>query len=449
MSDDLAPPFRIEKSHDLDAPWALELRAQAEAALEKLAVPEAHEEIWRYTDIARLPRVDSLAVVSPDQPVSPMDSPAELPETFAGLLTYLESFGPRSALIINTDQGVVLAQSDAAGLKVAELERSPEATAAGSLVPTDQDLFTALNACHFNGGVHVTLDRAVRLADPVMVVHVMGDPGTAFYPRTLISISDLAELEVVEIFLAADNQAHEASRSDGEAATSLCASVVELAVGDGARLDHVGIQMLPSTTCFIGSQRATVGRDARLETGSAALGADVGRLRIEADLIGAGGEFNAYGLYVGDQARHIDFRTQQHHVAPNCKSKLLFRGCVGDRSSAIFSGLIRIEPEAANSDAHQASHYLILSPEARAASIPNLEILNHDVICGHATSGGPPGEDQIHYLATRGIDPSVAERMIIDGFFADVIGHLPVACARQPVLKEAMALLGAIREEAK
>ena len=122
----------------------------------------------------------------------------------------------------------------------------------------------------------------------------------------------------------------------------------------------------------------------------------------------------------------LDFRTFQNHSAPDTNSNLLFVGAVEDRARSIYSGLIRVGPEARGTDAQQTNRILKLSEEVWADSVPNLEIENNDVRCAHASSVGPIDEDHRFYLESRGVPPDVAERLIVEGFFGEVRGRLPV-----------------------
>ncbi|EQD34709.1 FeS assembly protein SufD, partial [mine drainage metagenome] len=130
--------------------------------------------------------------------------------------------------------------------------------------------------------------------------------------------------------------------------------------------------------------------------------------------------------YLGSGSQMHDMRTVQRHVAQRTTSNLLFVGAVGDRASAVYTGLIKIEPGAKRSDALQTNRNLILSEGARADSVPNLSIEENDVRCSHASSTGPVDPEQIYYLETRGIEPTEAKRLVVKGFFTDVLAKNPV-----------------------
>ena len=138
-------------------------------------------------------------------------------------------------------------------------------------------------------------------------------------------------------------------------------------------------------------------------------------------------------MYFGDHEQMLDFRTFQDHDAPHTRSDLLFKGAVEDHARSVYSGLIRLRPDAQKANAYQTNRNLVLSEGAGAESIPNLEIEANDVRCSHASTVGPIDDDQRYYLETRGIPPAEAERLIVLGFFDDVFHRLPVASLAGPL----------------
>jgi Fe-S cluster assembly protein SufD len=174
-------------------------------------------------------------------------------------------------------------------------------------------------------------------------------------------------------------------------------------------------------------QRSRVGRDATLRTSAVALGGEYARLRSEALLTGPGSASEMVAVYFGNETQMLDFRTLQDHDAHHTTSDLLFKGAVEDSARSVYSGLVRLRKTAQRANAAQTNRNLVLSEGAKADSIPNLEIEANDVRCSHASAVGPIDEDQLYYLESRGVPPEVAERLIVFGFFEDVIGRLPLA----------------------
>jgi len=176
---------------------------------------------------------------------------------------------------------------------------------------------------------------------------------------------------------------------------------------------------------MLGHQQAVGERDSTTQLATVALGGDYARMRTDARIAGQGGTTKQIGLYYADGTQMLDFRTLQDHDAPRTNSDLLFKGVVQDHAKSVYTGLIRIREHAKGSVAYQTNRNLTLSEGAWAESVPNLEIETNDVKCSHASAIGPVDEDQRFYLESRGIPPEVAERLIVLGFFDDVLAALP------------------------
>jgi Fe-S cluster assembly protein SufD len=174
----------------------------------------------------------------------------------------------------------------------------------------------------------------------------------------------------------------------------------------------------------------------------AAFGGEYARLRTECRLVGRGATANLVSLYFGDGHQMLDFRTFQDHRAEDTTSDLLFKGAVDDDSHSVYTGLIRVRPNARGTNAFQTNRNVKLSERAWAESVPNLEIETNDVRCSHASTVGPIDLDQRFYLESRGVPPEVAERLILTGFFDEVIERLPVPALAADLRRRVAAKLG-------
>ncbi len=172
---------------------------------------------------------------------------------------------------------------------------------------------------------------------------------------------------------------------------------------------------------------------ARSIAAAAGFGGDYTRLRSDCRLTGRGSSGDLLAIYFGDGDQMLDYRTFQDHRAPDTTSDLLFKGAVGGRSRSVYTGLIRVRKEGTNTNANQTNRNLKLSDEAWAESVPNLEIETNDVKCSHASAVGPIDEEQRFYLESRGVMPADAERLVLTGFFEEVIARLPIAGAAEPL----------------
>jgi Fe-S cluster assembly protein SufD len=172
------------------------------------------------------------------------------------------------------------------------------------------------------------------------------------------------------------------------------------------------------------------------------LGGRFSKTRVEASLVGPGASAELKGVYFASGEQFFDFHTLQDHQVGNTTSDLLFKGALQDTSRAVYAGLIRIEKGAARSDAYQANRNLVLSEHAKATSIPMLEIDNNDVRCTHGATVGPVDPMSMFYLQSRGIPETTAKRMIVQGFFGEVLERIPFEQARTLVETELEARLG-------
>lgn len=414
----------------LDAPTALPgpdwLQARRTVSAEHLAAaarPTTDEEVWRYSRIAELD-LDA---------VRPVDTPAAA-NAVAAARAHADAVVPdRSGLVVVVDGfvGAVDLEPDAvtAGVvagRAGELPSGQEVL--GSVVGTPTDYFGALHDAGAPEPVVVDVPRGAHLARPLVVVHRTETDGGLTLPRLAVRAGDNSEVAVVDLQVSAD-------------VAAVSVPVVELDVGPSARLGYVAVQELGRRVWQLGTQASRVGAQAHLRAATAAFGGDYTRLRSDCALAGRGATGDLLAAYFGDDDQTLDFRTFQDHVAPDTTSNLLFKGAVAGRSRSVYTGLIRVRPEARGTNAFQTNRNLKLSEHAWAESVPNLEIENNDVRCSHASTVGPVDEQQRFYLESRGVPTAAAERLIVAGFFDEVIGQLPVAAVAAEVRRQIAAEL--------
>jgi Fe-S cluster assembly protein SufD len=291
----------------------------------------------------------------------------------------------------------------------------------GALAPAD-DPFVARNAASWSDGVFVHVPRGVKLSEPVRIEVPLEESGTALAWRTLIVLEEGAEAEVWE---------HCSSRDDDTEA--VLNSVVELHVGQGATLRYVSTQDISETSWIFATQRARVERDGRLDWAALGFGSANGKVRMETNLAGPGSEARVTGGYAGGSGQHLDYDTTQEHAAPNTISDLAFRGVLAAGATAVWRGMIRVDPGAQQTDAFQESRNLLLSPDAHADAIPGLEIEADDVRCTHAAAIAQIDRDQLFYLTSRGLDPAEAKSLIIEGFLESLVERLAEGEVRDEV----------------
>jgi Fe-S cluster assembly protein SufD len=395
------------------------LRVRRAAAFERFAaaeLPTEAEEVWRYSRISELDLAD-FAPMGEDVPVSS----SEVPEPLRPLL---DAVGERAGLVLVVDGRIVTVELDeglaAKGVTVGSLADLPGGDAVLGTVSGPNDVFGNLHAAFVRDPVVVHVPAGVAVERPIVVLQWIATDGAAVFPRTIVVAEEASEVTVVDLVASADVRA-------------LVVPTWELDAQHAANLRYLNVQELGPRVWQIGYQASRVARDATLQSAMVALGGDYARVRADAKLTGEGGTSHLLAVYFGDGEQMHDFRTMQDHDAPKTTSDLLFKGAVADAARSVYTGLIRVKHGAAGTRAFQTNRNLVLSEGASANSVPNLEIEENDVSCSHASAVGPIDEEQRYYLEARGVPTDVAERLIVLGFFDDVLERVPVPGLRRPL----------------
>lgn len=424
------------------ADWLRCRRVAAADALGTSELPSEAEEVWRYSPVGEIDLGDyRLTDFSSDAQPSASDLPQRMAERF-GLIGGLVVV--RNGVVVHVE---VAPEAAAAGLEVvslAEVVGRPNSAADDSADPPDAaapaadvasspaapadpglgsvlaaaaadlpDAFVLLNDALSAAPIHIHIPQGVRIASPVVVAHILDAEAAAVFPRLLVTVGEGAEARIVDLYTSEDS-------------STFAAPVVEIKLGAGAHLGYLSIQELGYHTTAVASTAAVVDAQAHLSMGLVAVGGSYARLRTDCSLAGRGSTGDISAMYFADRRQVHDFRTFQNHDAPDTNSNLLFVGAVDDEARSIYSGLIRVGPQARGTDAVQTNRILKLAEDVWAESVPNLEIENNDVRCAHATSVGPLDEAQRFYLESRGVPPDMAERLIVEGYFGEVARRLPV-----------------------
>ena len=397
------------------------VRKQAFEEFLALPVPSQSTEEWRYTDLSGLElsfdpytpggRAENLDGV-PDDIQAAVGAVGEraglqIQHNSDVMLTHLE---PSLA-----DKGVIFTDLDAAAATHPDLV----AASLHRLVPTARTKFTALHGAFRTGGTFLYVPRDTVVELPLQTLTWVDADGAAVFPHTLIVVEAGAEVTFIDRY------------ASPPLTRALSDAVTEIVVGDGAHVQYAAIQDWGAGMTHLSVQRAEVGRDAELRTLSVGFGADLARSETEVILAGSGGFSEQLGVFFADGHQHFDHRSIQDHVAPSCTSDLLYKGALRDHSRAVYSGWVHVRPDAQKTNAMQTSRNIVLSEHAKADAIPNLEIEANDVRCGHAASVGPVDEETVFYLQSRGIPAAEAERLIVTGFFQEVLDRVRIQEVRE------------------
>jgi len=394
-------------------------RRQALELFRSMPVPSQETEEWRYTDLSEF-ELDF-------EPFADGGTAEDLNRH--GLLAAAAISGERAGLQIQRN-GTVLSTQRSGALddrnawfgsidEALETRRELVEPHLHTLVPADRTKFTALHAAFRTGGtfLHVPRDTAMQL--PIQTLTYLDSDGAAIFPHTLIVVEPGSDVTFIDRYASPDLE------------RAFSNAIVEIFVGDGAQVRYASIQEWGNGVTHLGIQRATVGRDATFRSLNIGFGASLARAEAETVLAEPGGFSEMLGVFFADGEQHFDHRSIQDHVAPNCTSDLLYKGALRDHSRAVYSGWVHVRPDAQKTNAMQTSRNIVLSEHAKADAIPNLEIEANDVRCGHAASVGPVDEDAIFYLTSRGIPRDEAERLIVSGFFQEVLDRVKIEEVRE------------------
>ncbi len=361
--------------------WLSDRIGAAQTIAATLALPTAEEELWRYSRIKELQ-----------------------------LAKYTARAGYRSsASSMSVELG---SQAESAGITATPLHELASGDVIGSLVTDDSDAFATLSWAHLSDGVLIDIPANAVVHEPIRIEHIIQQSGVIVGTRIVVRVGSNADVTIIE-----------RSRSGEQSAVVI--PVVEFDLAPSARLRFVSVQQFGTHVWQIGLQSARTAQDATLRVMNVGLGGDYARVRTDAEIVGRGGHNELMAVYFGEGSQMHDFRTQQIHTAQKTTSDLLFKGAVEDQSKSVYSGLIKIGEDARGTVANQTNRNLLLSSEASAESVPNLEIENNDVKCSHASAVGPIDEDHRYYLQSRGVPPEAADRLIVLGFFADLLDRIP------------------------
>jgi Fe-S cluster assembly protein SufD len=417
--------FTADESASLGGPdWLTKCRGAAWERFSAARLPTESEDLWKYSEVDSL----DLGSFSP-RPQVEISGPV-----VAGLVDRARKLadraGERLALAVTLDGRLILVEdgSDAARVHGAHGDDGGHES-----VVTVRDAFDELHSAFVADIVEIEIAPKADVELPVVVVHLLSPRSwlteetvaPASFPHLRVVVGTSGSGRVVEILAGASDVPH-ADDAHEDTVSGLVLPVAELDVRDDARLSYALFQSLPYGWRQLAVQSGRVGRDGTLRSFCASLGASRARVRADAELVGQGAEAVLVAGYLGTGTQLHDLRTVQDHIAPKTRSQLLCMGAVTDVARSAYVGLTRVRNGAHGADAFQTNRNLVLSEGAHADSVPNLDIEENDVRCSHASTVGPIDEDQLYYLESRGIEPEVAERLIVLGFFKNLTTGVPI-----------------------
>jgi len=403
-----------------DPAWVAARRRAGMARFIQLGLPTSAQEDWRFTSLAPLLKLPFRPALQPSGPDVAAAELARLP--LANLPGYrlvfvnghfapgLSSVGPLPD-----------------GLRVGSLAATLASEANGSQTLCDhqaeaaEDGFVALNDAFFSDGGWIEVSPGLKLEQPIQLVWLATAPGSemTFHPRNRVVVGAASSVTILESYVALG------------AERSVTNVVTELTVGERAQVEWVKLQDEAVTACHVAAFRGEFGAASQVAVHSVALGARLARMNLQARLVGEGLECLLNGLYVTAGEQLADHHMLVEHLGPRGTSHEYFHGILDGRSKGVFHGRIRVQPEAQQTDAKQTNKNLLLSDQATAHSMPQLEIYADDVKCTHGATVGQLNRESIFYLRSRGLGPETARRMLIHAFAGEIIERIRHQPARE------------------
>lgn len=419
--------------------WAAYKKRSWEA-FQKLPYPSTKDEAWRRTALRSL-KMDTLQL--PDGEVTWDLGEGIRERTFVesskdsqGGKAVLTPQGVETGLSPElADQGVIFTD-----LKTAA-EDHPELVerVLGQVVNPEDGKFAALTGAFAEQGIFVYVPKGVRVEKALHGLTWAPGSGYAHLSHLLIYVDEGATLPYL----------HESGSPETGDGQTLTGENWEIYVGQGANLKFMELQTFGEHVWSFAHKKAQVDRDGKLDWVMGALGSRLTKHFSTYDLIGQGAEGRISGLYFGRGNQHQAFNTQQNHLAPHTYSDLLYKGVLTESSRSVWRGMIYVSPGSQYIDGYQANRNMILSDEARADSIPGLEILNDDVRCTHGSTIGKVDPEQLFYLQARGIPLEEAKRLIVYGFFEDIMKRIPFEDVKARLSEEIRTRLNKLSENGK
>jgi len=384
------------------------LRRQAFEAYQRAGLPHRRIEDWKYTDLRALMR----------EVLAPADAPDAAALKRAGAALKLHAidgarrlvlvdgvFAPKLSDLANPERGL--------GIRTLRdvLEAGDAALTAQLFAPVSTDSMVALNSAMMTDGLVIDIADGIMLTKPLHIVHIASTPRpAAMFTRSSLKIGQAAGATLVESYIAA-----------GDANAYQVHDSLVLAIGDGARLDHVRLIEDGREAFNISSAAVTLGAKAHFNTFGMTSGSHVSRYQAVVAFAGEGSRVETHGVNLLNGRQHADTTLFLDHAVPNCASREIFRAVVDDRAHSVFQGRIVVRPKAQKTDAKMMTRALLLSDEAEADNKPELEIFADDVTCGHGATTGALDESLLFYLRARGLSEKEAQALLIQAFVGEAI----------------------------
>jgi Fe-S cluster assembly protein SufD len=387
--------------------WLSSLRETAGEQYERMQWPTPREEEWRRTDVSVI-QFDQFRLIEPDSQKAPGEIP--VPDGYAGILRF--SGGAPSGCGLRKDLA-------GAGVRLAPLSEAvqdQESRLSGLFETQVAGADNRLIAWHYSRWTHgafLYVPRFVEIGEPFLVEFDETGPNTLSMPHMAVVLDTGARALVVAQVRSTDE--------------ILCNWGADLSLGDGTALEYFVHQNVSPQSTFFANESAVMGNDASLHHFAAIMGGRLSKTRLDCNLAGKGAHARINGVYLATGRQHMDIRTVQHHSEGQAYSRSFYKGAVKDAARTVYQGLIDVRHEAPGTDAYLTNNNLVLNDGARSDSIPSLHIMQDDVRCSHGSTTGRIDEEQLFYLMSRGFPRVEAEKLLVVGYFEELLDLTPAA----------------------
>jgi Fe-S cluster assembly protein SufD len=409
--------------------WLTTARRQALERFREIGFPTLHDEEWRFTSVAPIAETPFVLARDGASQVTAHDlEQFQLPGETAATLVFVNGRyaemasdlrrAPRDVSIGSLSRVVAEPASTIHShlTRVATVERNP---------------FTALNTAFLLDAAVVSIPDNITLDAPIHLLFVSTAAGgrVMAHPRVLVVVGRNSKAAIVESYVGLN------------AAGYFTNGVSEIVAGENAQVEHYKLQRESDDSAHIGGLYVSAARSASITCHSVSFGGSLVRNDVNVVLDGEGAECTLNGLYLGDRRRLIDNHTTIDHARPNCGSREIYKGILGDHARAVFNGKIVVRPAAQKTDAKQTNKALLLSEDAQINTKPQLEIFADDVKCTHGAAIGQIDDEAMFYLRARGLSERDARRLLIRAFAGEVLRRIPLAPLSDRLEQELMQRL--------
>jgi Fe-S cluster assembly protein SufD len=395
--------------------WLKALRAEATERVGVLKMPTLHDEAWRFTDISALTQQSFHPLCTPTALQAGDIERFHIVETTTRLVFVDGVHAPQLSSVGAVGAGIVVGTlSSATAMHGSTIQAHLGRHAAFHDKP-----FAALNAAFLHDAAVIIVPRDTSLATPVHLLFIATQPELAAHPRALLVAEPGSAVTLIEDYVALHEDAYFTN------------SVIEVALGANATVEHVRVQRESGQAFHIASCAVSLAHASRYHSVNIALGARISRVELDVRQTAAATECSLDGLALIGERQLADTHTFIDHAKQRGVSRQLHKTIVDGAAHAVFRGKVTVRPGAQQTDSAQSSRNLLLSAKARVDTLPQLEIFADDVKCTHGATVGQLDNEEVFYLRSRGLSEAAARNLLTYAFGAEVIDRIPVASLRR------------------